>query len=271
MSDSKPSTVRDVADLAKAAISAIPVYSDAVSPAAKEVGRSLELVAKSIRVALAPLAAIVWGYEHIADYLDRALSERLKGVPPDRIQSPSVSIAGPAIEAMKFTGDAPDLRACFARLLATAMDRETASIAHPAFVETIRQMCADEARMIAWMSTSPHGPFPLANLMMELTPPLRAGGEYLTVHRNVSIIPKAAGCAAPDLGATYLDNLERLGLIRVERGRSGDVAAINALHESDAVASFLNDSRPGFRHYVVDLDARFTDFGKQFLRACIGG
>jgi hypothetical protein len=63
-----------------------------MQPAAKEVGTALQTVAKAIHVVLAPVAALVWGYEKIGGYLNRKLSEKLKDVPPERIAEPSLSV-----------------------------------------------------------------------------------------------------------------------------------------------------------------------------------
>jgi hypothetical protein len=48
--------VRDAADAMKGIIQAVPVYEDAVQPAAKVIGAALETVAKAIQAALFPLA-----------------------------------------------------------------------------------------------------------------------------------------------------------------------------------------------------------------------
>jgi hypothetical protein len=61
---------------------------------------------------------------------------------------PKPMIAGPTIDAMKYCGSEPHLRDLFANLLATAMDARTAENVHPAFVEIIKQLSADQAKMI---------------------------------------------------------------------------------------------------------------------------
>jgi hypothetical protein len=61
---------------------------------------------------------------------------------------PKPMIAGPTIDAMKYCGSKPHLRDLFANLPATAMDARTAENVHPAFVEIIKQLSADQAKMI---------------------------------------------------------------------------------------------------------------------------
>src|SRR5687767_6782906 len=101
----------------------IPVYKDAVQPAAKSLGRSLEVVAKAVEVALAPVAACVWGYDQIKTWLCTQVAERMKSVPPEDVISPAPNVAGPIIEAMKYAGTMDELPDLFAGLLSSSMDR----------------------------------------------------------------------------------------------------------------------------------------------------
>src|SRR5687768_5912365 len=139
---------KDLAAAAKGIVEAVPVYQDAVQPAAKEIGKALQTVGKAVNVALAPLSVLVWGYERISDYVAKRVTEKLADTPADQIVSPSPLIAGPAMEALRFAGEEPDLREMYATLLASAMDRRTASRAHPAFVEIIKQLSATEGRIL---------------------------------------------------------------------------------------------------------------------------
>src|SRR5688572_27039530 len=91
------STVEAVTGLVKA----VPVYKDAVQPAAKEIGKSLATVAKAINVAIAPIAAMVWGYEQIQSYLSEALAKRLSHIPLDQIITPTSIVAGPVLESLR--------------------------------------------------------------------------------------------------------------------------------------------------------------------------
>ena len=48
------------------------IYSDLAQPALSTVGKALQ---GATRVALAPITALVWGYDKIAEYLDIAIPE----------------------------------------------------------------------------------------------------------------------------------------------------------------------------------------------------
>jgi hypothetical protein len=204
-----PKTVKDIADIATAIVPVKQVYEDALQPAARQVGKNLETVTKVITLALAPLAMIIWGYEKIRDYLEPALAERLKYVPPDRITTPSPNVAGPAIEALRFTAHNDTLREMYANLLATAMDSSVAASAHPSFVEVLKQLTSDEVKIMELFVSRPTCP------VVTLRANKGKGQGHTDVLRNFSLLGVRAGCAFPAMDQVYLDNLCRLGLLSV--------------------------------------------------------
>jgi hypothetical protein len=122
-----------------------PVYEDVLQPTAREIG---SVLVRSVRVALVPLRGLLWGWEQIEEQFIPRLIEKLKGIPEGRIVTPPLPVAGPALEAMRFTGSESALRELYANLLATAMDKDRIEQAHPAFVEIIKQLSPDEAKLL---------------------------------------------------------------------------------------------------------------------------
>jgi len=133
-------------------VKAVPVYQDAVQPAAQEVGKALGTVTKLVNVALAPVTALVWGYDKIAEYISEKVSEKLKDVPPENIITPPIYIAGPTIEAMRFTADNDELREMYANLLATSMNKETINNTHPRYIDIIKNISVDDAILLKYLS-----------------------------------------------------------------------------------------------------------------------
>ena len=60
---SERNNVRDAADAVTGLVRAVPVYEDIAQPAARELGVALQTVAKTVHIALAPVSALVWGYD----------------------------------------------------------------------------------------------------------------------------------------------------------------------------------------------------------------
>jgi hypothetical protein len=263
-----PDAIPPIAKVVTEVVKAVPVYEDAVQPAARQVGLALETVAKTVRVALFPISALVWGYEKIGAYLDARLSEKLQYTPPGRITTPPPNVAGPAIEALRFTGDVEELREMYASLLATAMDSATMEKAHPAFVDAIRQLTADEARALRVLADGQFRP------VVSVYARLKDGTGDRIASRHQSMIDVEAKVARPALMPSYLDNLERLGLIEIPHGRAlvgppGD--PYQELESDPAIQGLCNaiNREPTTFAHIERMYVRLTDFGQHFVAACV--
>ena len=153
MSDEEnTSNVKDVIDATTGLVKAVPVYEDLVQPAAKELGIAFGTVAKTVNMALSPISGMIWSYETIKDFVNQKVSEKLKKVPAENIETPNPAVAGPALEALKYLGHEETLRELFANLLANALDKNTKSSAHPSFVEIIKQLSPLEGKLLLFLS-----------------------------------------------------------------------------------------------------------------------
>jgi len=139
-SKEEKSVTKDVVDAATGLVKAIPLYQDSIQPAAKEVGKALETVAKTVNVALAPVGALVWSYEQIKDFVSTQVTKKLSAVDQHKIITPNPAVAGPALEALRYTGNESCSRDMFANLIASSMHENMEKYTHPSFVEVIKQL-----------------------------------------------------------------------------------------------------------------------------------
>jgi hypothetical protein len=266
--------IRDAADAIRGIAQAVPVYQDVVQPAAREIGTGLQTVAKTIHIALAPVSALVWGYETIRDFVSTCIAEKLKNVPLGNIKTPAPHVVVPALEALRYTGHQEVLRDLYANLLATSLDTETCQNAHPAFVEMIKNMSPDEARIMRLFSMADSA---LPIIEIRAHDKEEAKG-YRVIHRCFSLIGREAGCTLPNLTAVYLDNLVRLGLLETRKsiGAGGPVLAGSDIYEpleDEAVRAFseprnLLEEHGGRLEFLRGF-VGLTDLGQQFCRACV--
>lgn len=265
--------IRDAADAIKGIVESVPVYQDVVQPAAKEVGTALQTVAKTLHILLAPISALVWGYDKIKDFVGESVAKKLENVPTEELQSPEPHLAGPALEALRYTGYQEELREMYAKLLASSIDKKTAINAHPAFVEIIKQLSPDEARLLKHLSYNQTIPF--IDVRQEET----NSNVGRWVLRFFSLAPYISGCVNPDLGANYLINLQRLGLLELrenyslrDQNKSNNVLpAYQELKEHHEV-KLLQESVKAFigqRITFAEGAIIVTKLGEQFCFACI--
>lgn len=265
MSDEKSTSTGNVVGVVSDLVKAVPVYQDAVQPAARELGKGLETVAKAVNMALAPLSLLVWGYEKIRLFVEERVSEKLRDVPPDRIKPPSPHVAGPALEALKYTGHEESLRELYANLLASSIDSATAASAHPGFVDIIKSMSPDEAKMMRLFASQDTRP------VIDVNVHLAEKGGYIPFVRSFSLIGEEAGCQYSDLCPSYLDNLARLGLIEIPTMvHLTDSERYKSLEDHKSIA----DLKAGLAQTKNSVScerrvARLTAFGRQFCAVCV--
>ncbi|WP_396047091.1 Abi-alpha family protein [Aeromicrobium sp. UC242_57] len=59
------------------------------------------------------------------------LTEKMKNVPDEEIQTPKPNVAMPALEALAYSVEEAELKEMYLNLLARASDKRTSSLAHP--------------------------------------------------------------------------------------------------------------------------------------------
>jgi Abortive infection alpha len=226
-----------------------------------------------VNVALAPIGALIWGYEKIHDWLVPELEARLARVPPERIGIPAPTISGPAIEALRFAGTDETLRDLYANLLATAMDGDTARSAHPGFVEIIKQLTPDEARLLAHLDGLPAPQ--LATITVKIVVPPDQGTGEMTMLERFTTLGDEAGCVFPDLSRNYLENLARLGLLELDATRYWTSAPGNEkyaqleAHPTVAQLKAQIDALEGRSTVIQKGIVQLTAYGQQFIEAVV--
>lgn len=261
--EEKETNVKATIDAVTGLVKAVPVYQDAVQPAAKQIGKSLETVSKTVNIALAPIKALVWGYEKIEDFISTRVSEKLKNVPEENITTPPPQVAGPAIEALRFSGHDSNLRELYANLLATAMDKETIHQAHPGFVETLKNLTSDEALLLQVFTTQSSHP------LIDIRGKLIDGKGYTNLYSNYGHFHKKVAFNRSDLVPAYIDNLCRLGILEIPALTSMTAPNTYEPLTTDPELDNIKDEITTKLKRTVDFQkklVRLTEFGRQFVQ-----
>lgn len=247
-------------------VKAVPLYEDAIQPVAKEAGKALQTVGKTVNAALLPIRGLVWGIEQFESFVHTKVAKKLEKIPVENIQTPDPAVAVPALESLRYTGHKESLSELYANLLASSMDSETAKNAHPGFVEIIRNLSADEAKVLTFLYGQ--GIAPIIDIRREE----KNGSSGFDVQRLVCTIGTDCGCEHGDLMGSYLINLERLGLIELDKGRFLTAAdAYTRITDDPPVKAIIDEinSSTDFKAAVQKYFAQLTPFGRQFGQACI--
>ena len=208
---------------------------------------------------------------------DETLKETSK-ILPENIREPQLNILGPALEASKYYIEDDELRSMFSKLIAASMDNSKLKIAHPSFVEVIKQMSTLDAHI-----------FDLIIKNDQTAPIARLGIAYPVGHRVLydNLFPitldeeNMAVAAENKFIGPSIENLKRLGLVDANFTLSmtdkdsydfiadtleyrNIIAKIEALNELEANSE--NRSMLHSEYGVVSI----TPFGKAFAYICLG-
>lgn len=241
-----------------------------VKEAAGNLGQTAVTLTKTINNVLVPLAAINFAFDKARAYFSgrfqQDIAERAQTIPPEHVVEPKASIAGPTLQGLAFTHEEPNLKEMYLNLLKTSMDGRVASLAHPAFVEIIKQLDSEDARLVrgALQSMS-------AIPIIQIHRKLKDGkGFNLLVQHLLNLTNSVTGVPIedPQLPA-MVDNWIRLGLVEVAYDR----------HLVDANQYSWAEQRPEFLRlgqepqpdearveYVKGVMQR-TELGKRFALA----
>ena len=189
-----------------------------VKEAAGNLGQSAVTLTKTINNALLPLAAINFAFDKARAYFNgrfqQDLGEKAARIPAESIVEPKASIAGPTLQGLAFTHEEPGLKDMYLNLLATAMDGRISSTAHPAFVEIIKQLDAEDADLMRGALRSP-APIPIAQI--RITTVGETGYHIIATHLlNLRAGPEQNLPIENSALPAMIDNWSRLGLVEVD-------------------------------------------------------
>jgi Abortive infection alpha len=266
---------------AKAFGPAIEEFGKEIRPLGKDVGA---LGVRAARALLKPVGGLVWGFEKVEEWIAEAVAPKIDRIPEEFRIEPKLVVAGPALDSMKYCGSEPHLRDLFANLLATAMDSRRASNAHPAFVEMVKQLSSNEAKILkrlahgfqtsiavievhrTWMGLDDHG--------VRKRMAVKVFGPY-------SLIGFYAGCGRLKTLPSLISNLSRLEIVEVDIPREIDKRSLEELLDDELISDIRselttfsgretkgnNEFDWGFGYATGYMT--LTALGEQFLDTCV--
>lgn len=195
------------------------------------------------------------------------ITDKLQTIPAELIVAPAPRIVVPALQNASLTEES-EIREIYANLLASSMNSAVKNGVHPGFVEIIKQLSPDEAKIMKYIYS--HNTIPTITLRYE-----DDDGGGVDVVKNFSNIGELVGCEQPFEINKYFDNLTRLGLLE----NLGQLSSLThkELYEPLKNHSFLvrkinnlEQYRPLFtKTKMQESYIHISDFGKAFCSICL--
>lgn len=217
-------------------------------------------------VVLYPVKKANLTFRYKLEAFEDDLKEKIKYIPEENLQIPPTMIAGPTLEALRYTYDETELREMYENLLASAMDTRIANQALPSFVDAIKQMSPLDAMVLQKfvdMYQLPCGGIKFSILNTN---------QVYTKAMPIYFIAELSNMADPFIISTSITNLLRLGFLNIIDG------TINGYdYESLKVHPYVQSRNILFSNLgkpiKIDIDKKvikINDYGKNFAKICLG-
>lgn len=115
-----------------------------------------------------PLEKWILNREYTLKETEKILESKLDGIDPSQIEEPEAYVAVPAINAISYSYQSDVLLNMYANLLASSMLKDRKWKVHPSYVEIIKQLLPDEAKLLMHIANNTgENEYPLISLSME--------------------------------------------------------------------------------------------------------
>lgn len=219
------------------------VYDDALSPAMKQIGKSLESVAKTSRFLLAPFDFLAKQHDRWERYLVK-VSEKVEKA---NLIEGHPQIVIPTLEGLSLAYENTLLSEIFVNLLAISIDKTKQNFAHPAFPNIIKQLSHDEAVILFFLKKRSYKIKQKSDWDEE---------KYCFINKNTIFeefpLEKLDFPQNIWLNMSHLNSLNIAGTWQV-----GQQETIRDEETGKQIGVYINSER------------RLTDFGELFVDACI--
>lgn len=258
-------------DIAKSAVEsadklAVEVYKDTLAPTAKAIGNIVALPFQAIDAALAKPKMWVAEQQYNYERTKALLAEKLKNTPPEKICPPENYIAIPALQQISYCFDSDELRDMYANLLAASMHEDRKWEIHPAYVDIIKQLTPDEAKLLRIMPPETKIIYPIIDVYLKQ----KQKRGHIVICSNYSNIGDKI-CDCPQNIASYLDNLNRLEIITIDKNSHViDKSPYEKLKNTQFIKKVTTIELSEGQSYDFNEGIFYlTSFGLNFVKSCI--
>lgn len=247
---------------------AVEAYNDTLKPALKVTGSLLALPLQIVDAALTKPKAWVAAQQYNYKRTLQLLAGKLEHTPPEKIVPPENYVAVPALQQISYCYDSSELRDMYANLPVSSMNEDKKWDVHPSYVDIIKQLAPDEAKLLKSLPRN----VTLYNPLIDLQIDLGAGKGQHTVYRNYSNICDNV-CDAPKNVSQYLENLCRLKLIDIPDDLYiPDEKYYFPLENSPEIMALKQEPLDEGCSYTVKKKLfHVTNYGLAFIKCCIDG
>ena len=247
-------------------------YDDLAHPTAKSLGNTASFIPRTIGVWLGKWEKWIINGEESIRLTAQAVQEKAAQIPAEKLTEPEPYVAIPAVQQLSYCYDSEELREMYANLLASSMNTDTKQAVHPSFVDIIKQLSPDEAKLLRIISdkSGTHSKTMKYIPLIDLQVQLGNGRGHVGLLRNYTSIGDGV-CEVSQNISAYIENLDRLKLICILE----DIHLTNDEEYSPLesapyyTAHKQIELSPGQSFTTKKKSFYVTSFGEAFIKTCI--
>lgn len=245
---------------------AVEVYKDVAKPIVKPIGEILGFLPRTLKLALSGWEKWLINGEESLKLTAEAIKEKVIQIPEDKLVEPEPYVAIPAIQQISYCQNSEELRDLYANLLTASMNTDTKWQVHPAFIDIIKQITPDEAKIIKNLPVKINDFLPALDVLLYDKERTSAPQLLLTNFATIGldIVENETNICG------YIDNLVRLNIIDIP----AHYGVVNDdLYEPLIKSDLLDKIIPSFNKNIYALDYNYkaiviTNFGLSFKQIC---
>ena len=232
-------------------------YDDIAHPTAHATGQIISFIPRTIKVWLGKWEKWILNGEYAIRETEILLAEKLKHIPEDKIVEPEPYVAVPAIQQLSYSLDSEELRELYANLLASSMNADIKRDVHPAFVDIIKQLAPDEAKLLRYFSEQNAIP------AVEVRERSESGTGFRIFAKLNFTMPDGL-LDVPQNYLVYVGNLIRLQLVEIPTDTHYSNESLYKSLENPIIYLGAHTERLMFERKII----KISPFGKLFVKIC---
>ncbi len=246
---------------------AVEAYKDVVRPVVKPIGEILGFLPRTLKLTLSGWEKWLINGEESLRLTAEAIKEKVKKIPEDKLVEPELYVAIPAIQQISYCQNSEVLRDLYANLLASSMNADKKWQVHPSFVDIIKQITPDEAKIIKSLNNQKNVFMPAIDVKLTHKNSSNSGYQILVTNFTtvgLDIIENKENICS------YIDNLIRLKILEIPPTYYlTDNKLYIPLEQSPILEKLIPQEYKqvfniGYKHKVIGI----TNYGLLFKQIC---
>ena len=190
------------------------------------------------------------------------LKDKAKEIPLENLVYPRVNILGPTIEALKYNLNEEYIKELFTNILVSDMDDRKQSKVLPAYIELVKQLSQNDAKMLKYFNENNIKNGPIFKIKY-----LNEDGGFIYPNNNIILINKDNNDV---LESIIIDNLSRLKLIEISFSEyRNDSTIYDKAFKEISFFKDINLLPPNIELGYSKGLLKITSFGQNFIDVCL--